>query len=165
MRKFIKFDIETSHEIVIKYDLLLNMNLISSLGKFRAIRLWVWPTKAGRKWISKNILKYFWIHPLVLRGFFQKMGKQIESSLLHIFYYILQYTITPSLTKRFEMMVTATIGKNLGPPLSKQNDDPCLQEDQKPYSTCTFLCPVKLKLRISNFFLHLVDITLYSFTV
>ena len=30
---------ETSREIVIKYDLLLNMNLIYNLGKIRAMRL------------------------------------------------------------------------------------------------------------------------------
>ena len=59
-------------------------------------------------------------------------------------------------------MVTATLKKNLGLPMPKQNDDSCLQEDQEPYSACTFLCPVKLMLRISNFFLHLVEITLYQ---
>ena len=68
----------------------------------------------------------------------------------------------PSLTKRFEMIVTATLRKNLGPPIPKQNDDSCLQEDQESYSTCTFLCPVKFMLRISSIFLHLLEITLYQ---
>ena len=64
-----------SREIAVTYDLLLNMNLISNLEKIRAGRFWVWPSKAGRKWISET-LKYFWIHPLILPGSFQKMGKQ-----------------------------------------------------------------------------------------
>ena len=34
----------------------------------------------------------------------------------------------PSLTKRFEIMVTATIKKNLGPSLLKHNDDSCLRK-------------------------------------
>ena len=58
--------------------------------------------------------------------------------------------------KCFEMMVTAPIRKNIGPPMPKHNDNSCLQEDQESYSTCTFLCRVKLMLRISNIFLHLV---------
>ena len=70
----------------------------------------------------------------------------------HIFYFILQYTSIPSLTKRFEM-VTATLRKNFGPPMTKQNS--CLQEDQELCSTCTFLGPIKLTLKISNIFLHL----------
>ena len=36
---------ENSREIIIKYDLLLNMNLTSNLGEFRAMRLWVWLSK------------------------------------------------------------------------------------------------------------------------
>ena len=60
------------------------------------------------------------------------------------------------------MMVTATLGKNLGPRMPKQNDGSCLREDQEPYSTCTFLWPVKLMLTISSFFLHLVEIILYQ---
>ena len=31
------------------------------------------------------------------------------------------------------MMVTVTLRENLGPPMPKQNDDSCLQEDQEPY--------------------------------
>ena len=39
----------------------------------------------------------------------------------------------PSLTKRFEIMVTATLKKNLGRSILKHNDDySCLQEDQEP---------------------------------
>ena len=38
----------------------------------------------------------------------------------------------PSLTKQFEIMVTATLRKNLGQSMLKHNDDSCLQEDQEP---------------------------------
>ena len=39
----------------------------------------------------------------------------------------------PSLTKHFEIMVTAILLKNLGPSMLKDNDDySCLQEDQEP---------------------------------
>ena len=39
----------------------------------------------------------------------------------------------PSLMKRFEIMVTLILKKNLGPPILKHNDDcSCLQEDQEP---------------------------------
>ena len=37
----------------------------------------------------------------------------------------------PSFTKRFEIMVTTTLRKNLEPSMLKHNDDPCLQEDQE----------------------------------
>ena len=56
----------------------------------------------------------------------------------------------PSSTKRFEMMVTATLIKNLGFPMPKQNDDSSLKEDRESYSTCTFLYPLKLMLRTST---------------
>ena len=36
------------------------------------------------------------------------------------------------LTKSFEIMVTATLRKNLRPSMLKYNDDSCLQEDQAP---------------------------------
>ena len=68
----------------------------------------------------------------------------------------------PSLTKRFGIMVTASLRKNLGLPMPTQKDDSCLQEHQESFSTCTFWCPVKLMLRISNIFLHLVETTLYQ---
>ena len=38
----------------------------------------------------------------------------------------------PSLMKLFEIMVTATLRKNLRPSMLKHNDDSCLQEDQEP---------------------------------
>ena len=149
------------------------MNLISNLGKFRAIQLWVWPSKVSFTKVvpaeSEFQIRFWNIFDFTL-SFFQALFKRWvnnklkldESSLLHIFYYILQYTIIPSLTKCFEMMVTATLRKNLGSPIPKQNDDSCLQEHQESYSACTFLCPVTLMLRISKFFLHLVEITIYQ---
>ena len=50
----------------------------------------------------------------------------------------------PSLAKCFEIMVTATLRKNLEPSMLKHNDDSCLQEDHESKATCTFLCPVKM---------------------
>ena len=35
-------------------------------------------------------------------------------------------------------MVAAALEKNLGPPLPKQSDDSCLQENQEPQTTCPF---------------------------
>ena len=60
-----------------------------------------------------------------------------KSSLLHIFYNIQKYTIIPSFTKRFEIMVAATLGKNLGPPILKWSNNSYLQENQELKTTCT----------------------------
>ena len=38
----------------------------------------------------------------------------------------------PSLTKWFEIVVTATLRKNLGPSMLKHNDDSYLKEGQEP---------------------------------
>ena len=56
---------------------------------------------------------------LLFKRWVNNKPKLDESSLLHIFYYILQYIIIPSLTKRFEMMMTATLRKNLTFPMPK----------------------------------------------
>ena len=149
-----------SLKIVIKYDLLSSMNLSSR--KIQAMQLWIWPTKAGPKWISKKILKYLWIHSLVLPVSFQKTGKQQTLVRRVIFTsYFLLYSIVDYFTQFNERLPDDGDRKNLGPPMPKQNDDSCLQEDQESYSTCTFLLPAKLMLRISNIFLHLVEMTLY----
>ena len=58
-------------------------------------------------------------------------------------------------------MVTATLRENIRTPITKYNNDWCLQGDQKWYSTCTFWCPVRLMSRISNFS-PLVEKTLYQ---
>ena len=52
----------------------------------------------------------------------------------------------PSLMKRFEIMVTATLRKNLKPSMLKQNNGSCLQEDQESEATLFFLCSVKFML-------------------
>ena len=61
------------------------------------------------------------------------------------------------------MVLAENLRNILEPLMPKQNDDSRLQEDQELYLTCTFLCPVKLMLRISNYFLHLVETTLSQF--
>ena len=38
----------------------------------------------------------------------------------------------PSLTKCFEIMMSAPLRNNLGPSILKHSDDVCLQEDQEP---------------------------------
>ena len=55
----------------------------------------------------------------------------IESSLLHIFYNIQKYTFIPIFTRRFEIIVAATLGKNLVPPMPKRCNESCLQENQE----------------------------------
>ena len=47
----------------------------------------------------------------------------------HIFYNIEKYTIIPSFTKRFEIMMAATLGKTLGTPMPKRSNDSYLQEN------------------------------------
>ena len=54
-----------------------------------------------------------------------------KSYLYFIFSTTLIGSNMPSLTKRLEIMVTATLRKNLEPSMLKHNDDPCLQEDQE----------------------------------
>ena len=91
-----------SREIVIKYNLLLNMNLIFNLGNFRAIRLWIWPGKVSFTTVvltrSKFQRRFRNVFDFTL-SFFQSFSKRWvnESSLLHVFYYILLcYTIVHS---------------------------------------------------------------------
>ena len=67
---------------------------------------------------------------------FHKMGNKqtqiiCESSLLHIFYNIRKYTFILNFIKRFEIMVAATLGKNLGPPMPKRSNDSYLQKKQE----------------------------------
>ena len=60
-----------------------------------------------------------------------------ESSLLHIFYNIQKYTIIPSFTKRFEIVVAATLRKNLGFPMPKRSNNSYLQENEEHSLQCT----------------------------
>ena len=124
------------------YDLLLNMNLISNLGKFRAIRLWVWPSKVSFTAIAltkeefqrrfRNILDFNHLFFQALFKIWVTINWSYESHLYFIFSTILKYTNMPSLTKCFEKMVAATLKKNLGHSMLKHNDNSCLQEDQEP---------------------------------
>ena len=41
------------------------------------------------------------------------------------------YTFIPNFTKRFEIMVAATLGKILDPPMPKRSNDSYLQENQE----------------------------------
>ena len=54
----------------------------------------------------------------------------------------------PRVTKRFEITVAATLGKNLGPPMPKQSDDSCLQENQESQTTCTL--PMNCQIYVVN---------------
>ena len=42
----------------------------------------------------------------------------------------------PRFTKCFEIMVEATHGKNLGPPMPEQSDDSGLHENEESWTTC-----------------------------
>ena len=91
---------------------------------------WVWPRKAWYKTatltkseVKRQFLNYFWFHPLVLQGPFQAF----KGASRLIFYNIRKYTFIPSFTKRFEIMVAETLGKNLGPPMPKRSNDSYLQ--------------------------------------
>ena len=42
-----------------------------------------------------------------------------------------KYTFIPSFTKRVDIMVAATLGKNLDPPMPKRSNHPYLQENQE----------------------------------
>ena len=114
--------VQTSREII-KHYFLLNIYLISNLGKFRAMQLWIWPSKLSFRaviLIKSEFQNRFWIIFDFILSFFQSLCKRWvnnklkldESSLLHIFYYILYFTVILSLAKRFEMMVTAAFRKN-----------------------------------------------------
>ena len=105
---------ETSREIVIKYDLLLNMNLIYNLGKIRAMRLWAWPKKVSFKTVESEFQTRVWniigftlpFIQIFFKRWVNNKLKLYESFLLHIFCYIIYYTIIPSLPKNFDIMVT-----------------------------------------------------------
>ena len=56
------------------------------------------------------------------------------------------YTFVPNFTKRFEITVTATLGKNVGPPMTKWSNVSYLQENQELYTTCTLsmICQINV---------------------
>ena len=69
-----------------------------------------------------------------------------EQSLLHIFYNIQKYTFKRNFTKRFEIIVTATFGKNLGPPMPKRSNESYLQVNQDLQTTCnlSMICQINV---------------------
>ena len=85
----------------------------------------------------------------------------IESSSLHIFYNIQKYNIIPSFTKHFEIIVAATLGKTMGPPMPKLSNNTHLREKQEPYKTCTLSMTSQINVVKSNLFHHLTDITYF----
>ena len=54
----------------------------------------------------------------------------------------------PRFTKCFEIMMAATLGKNLGPPMPKQSNDSYLQENQESQTTCTL--PMNCQVYVVN---------------
>ena len=55
----------------------------------------------------------------------------------YVSYNFFKYPIMPSFTKRFEIMVAATLEKSLWPSMPKQSNGSCYQESQGPHRTCT----------------------------
>ena len=100
-------------------------------------------------------------------------NKLIESSLLHIFCYIIPSLHRVIFTSYFLLYYTqfsetlwdngdSTPWKNLGLPMLKQNMTNIFRKTESLTQHPLFLCLVKLILRMSNFFLHLVEITFYQ---
>ena len=85
-----------------------------------------------------------------------------ESSFFHIFYNIQKYTIMPSFTKHFEVMVEATLGKTLGPPVPKLSNDSYHQENQELYTTCTLSMTFQTDVVKSNLFHRLIEIACFQ---
>ena len=71
----------------------------------------------------------------------------------------------PSLTKRFEIMVTVILKKNLGTSMLKQNDD----YSGRPRAICNvnvfFFVSCQIDVVNKQLFLQLVEITLYEITL
>ena len=136
--------------------------------------VWVLPSKVWYKTaaltkseVQRRFLNYFWFYPPVLQGsFIRWVNNKLKWSTNHlyfIFYIIFKSTLLyPSFTKRFEIMVTATLGKTWV--LQCQNG--AMTHISRKTKSCRqhalFLWPVKLMLWISNLFLHLIEITCFQ---
>ena len=70
--------------------------------------------------------------------------------------------IIPSFTKCFEIIMAATLGKKLGPPMPKRSNDSYLRKAKSRRQHALFLWPIKLMLWISNLFLYLIEITRFQ---
>ena len=85
---------------------------------------------------KRRFPKYFLFHPPALPDPFTRWVnnklKQNTSHLSFIFSITFKSTLSYAISqKRFEIMVAATLGKNLGPPMPKRSNDPYLQENQE----------------------------------
>ena len=85
--------VETSCETVIKCDLLLNINLISNLGKFEEYGFEFGLKKLAESELQRRFLNIFELSLLFFQALFKRWVnnklKLNESSLLYIFYDIL----------------------------------------------------------------------------
>ena len=99
-------------------------------------------------WSQKNHVtkrqfpNYFWFHPPVLQGPFTRwVNNKVKwntSHLSYIFSITFKTTLLyPISQKRFEIMVAATLRKNLGPPMPKRSNASYLQENQELQTKCT----------------------------
>ena len=70
-----------------------------------------------------NFLNLFDFTFVSFQALFTRCVSNKLASLLHIFYNILKFPVVPSLTKLFEIMVAATLGKNLEPSIANRSDD------------------------------------------
>ena len=106
------------------HDLLLNMNLIPNLGKFQAIRLWIWPSKVSFTIIALNKKKFkrrfrhtFDFNDLFFQALFKRCAnnkhKLHESSLLYILYYIYSTPTCPVQRNALRSWWHQPLGKTL----------------------------------------------------
>ena len=113
---------------------------------------------------KRRFPNYFWFHPLVLQGPITRwVNNKLKSNTSHlyfIFYITFKSTLLYEISqKHFEIMVAATLGKNLGPPIPKQSNDSISRKTKTCWQHALFLWPFKLMLWISNLFLQLNEIT------
>ena len=70
-----------------------------------------------------NFLNLFDFTFVSFQALFTRCVSNKLTSLLHIFYNNLKHPVVPSLTKLFEILVAATLGKNLKPSIANRSDD------------------------------------------
>ena len=136
---------------------------------------WRWLRKLGPKWLCLSLASKVWYKTAVLtKSEFQRRFPDFDFNLL--FYkdlsqdgYIInlnndiqKYNILSSFPKHFEIMVPATLGKTLGPPMPKLSNDSNLQENPEPCTTCTLSRTCLIDVVKSNLFYHLIEITYFQ---
>ena len=120
--------------------------------------VWIWPSKVWCKTaaltkieVQRWFLKYLRFNPPVTQDLFGRWvnnkHKLYKRLLVHY-----KYTIIPSFTKLFQVIVVATLGKNLGPPMPKLSNNSCLPESQGPQITCTLsmTCQIDVVNKLTN---------------